>query len=67
MAEGDVQALETLGGGEEARAMKLVVNAIVVGTGQLMAESLALGQRLGLEPGLLLDTLAQSAAASPSR
>lgn len=54
-----------LGGAEEARAMKLVVNAIVVGTGQLLAESLALGQRLGLEPGLLLDTLSQSAAASP--
>lgn len=54
-----------LGPGDEARAMKLVINALVVGTGQLLAESLALGRKSGLDWEAMLDTLARSTVASP--
>jgi 3-hydroxyisobutyrate dehydrogenase-like beta-hydroxyacid dehydrogenase len=54
-----------LGDGEQARYMKLVINAIVVNTGQAMAEALTLGRKAGLEWQLLLDTIAHSTIASP--
>ncbi len=54
-----------LGAGDQARIMKLVVNAIVVNTAQVMAEALALGRKAGLEWQLMLDTLGQSTMASP--
>ena len=54
-----------LGAGEQARYMKLVINAIVVSTGQAMAEALTLGRKAGLEWNLMLDTIAQSTIASP--
>jgi 3-hydroxyisobutyrate dehydrogenase-like beta-hydroxyacid dehydrogenase len=54
-----------LGAGEEARVMKLVVNALVVNFAQAMAEALALGRKGGLDWSLMLDTLAQSTLTSP--
>ena len=54
-----------LGAGEEARVMKLVVNALVVNFAQTMAEALALGRKAGLDWNLMLDTLAQSTLTSP--
>ncbi|HZP87359.1 MAG TPA: NAD(P)-dependent oxidoreductase [Burkholderiales bacterium] len=54
-----------LGPGEQARVMKLVVNALVVNFAQAMAEALALGRKGGLEWDLMLDTLAQSTLSSP--
>jgi len=54
-----------LGAGEEARIMKLVVNALVVNFAQAMAEALALGRKAGLDWSLMLDTLAQSTLTSP--
>jgi len=54
-----------LGPSAEALYMKLVANAIVVNTAQALAEALALGRKSGLEWNLMLDTLAQSAMASP--
>jgi 3-hydroxyisobutyrate dehydrogenase len=54
-----------LGGEEQARYMKLVINAIVVSTGQAMAEALTLGRKAGLEWNLMLDTIAHSTIASP--
>jgi 3-hydroxyisobutyrate dehydrogenase-like beta-hydroxyacid dehydrogenase len=45
--------------------MKLVINAIVICTGQAMAEALTLGRKAGLEWNLMLDTIAQSTIASP--
>ncbi len=54
-----------LGAGEEARVMKLVVNALVVNFAQAMAEALALGRKAGLDWNLMLDTLAQSTLTSP--
>ncbi len=54
-----------LGPGEEARVMKLVVNAIVVSTAQSLAEALALGRKAGLDWVPMLRTLAASTIASP--
>lgn len=54
-----------LGGGEEARIMKLVVNLLVYATAQAMAEALTLGRKAGLDWNLMLDTLSQSTLASP--
>lgn len=54
-----------LGAGEEARIMKLVINALVVNFAQAMAEALALGRKAGLDWSLMLDTLAQSTLTSP--
>ena len=54
-----------LGSGEEARIMKLVVNAVVVNTAQAMAEALTLGRKAGLDWVTMLDTLAESTIASP--
>lgn len=54
-----------LGPAEEARIMKLVVNAMVVNLAQSMAESLTLGRKAGLDWTLMLDTLAQTTIASP--
>jgi 3-hydroxyisobutyrate dehydrogenase-like beta-hydroxyacid dehydrogenase len=54
-----------LGTGEQARVMKLVVNALVYNFAQSLAEALTLGRKGGLEWNAMLDTLAQSALASP--
>ncbi|MGH6959221.1 MAG: NAD(P)-dependent oxidoreductase, partial [Dongiaceae bacterium] len=54
-----------LGGSEEARYMKLVINAMVVNLAQGMAEAFALGRKAGLEWRLMLDTIGQSTIASP--
>ena len=54
-----------LGGGEQARYMKLVVNAVVVSTAQALAEAVTLGRKAGLEWNLMLDTIAHSTIASP--
>ena len=54
-----------LGEGEQARVMKLVVNALVVNLAQTIAEALALGRKGGLDWDAMLDTLAQSTLASP--
>ncbi|HXV09123.1 MAG TPA: NAD(P)-dependent oxidoreductase [Burkholderiales bacterium] len=54
-----------LGAGEQARVMKLVVNALVYVFAQAMAEAVTLGRKAGLDWGVMLDALAQSALASP--
>ena len=54
-----------LGGGEEARLMKLVLNALVVNFAQSMAEALTLGRKGGLDWKLMLDTMAESTLTSP--
>jgi 3-hydroxyisobutyrate dehydrogenase-like beta-hydroxyacid dehydrogenase len=59
------QAQMYLGTGEEARYMKLVVNALVVNTAQVMAEALTLGRKAGLEWDTMLDAIASSTIASP--
>ena len=54
-----------LGDGEQARVMKLVVNALVINLAQTIAEALALGSKAGLDWDAMLDTLDQSTLASP--
>ena len=54
-----------LGEGEQARVMKLVVNALIVNLAQTIAEALALGRKAGLDWDVMLDTLAESTLASP--
>lgn len=54
-----------VGEGEEARFLKLVINNLVGSTAALMAESLALAGKAGLDPATTLDVLATSAVASP--
>ena len=54
-----------LGPGEEARVMKLVVNLLVAVTNGALAEALSFGGRHGLDWETMIDTVADSAAASP--
>jgi 3-hydroxyisobutyrate dehydrogenase-like beta-hydroxyacid dehydrogenase len=54
-----------LGGGEEARVMKLAVNLMIAGTAELLAEAVALGEAHGLDRGTLVDVIAGSAIGSP--
>ena len=77
---GDRQAYETvlpmlkiltnrqyyLGGGDEARYMKIIINMMLGINMQAMAESLVMGQAVGLNWELMVDALADSAAACPS-
>jgi 3-hydroxyisobutyrate dehydrogenase-like beta-hydroxyacid dehydrogenase len=54
-----------LGGGEQARIMKLVLNLMVAGTTQLLAEALVLGEGKGLARDQMLEVIAASAVGSP--
>lgn len=54
-----------LGGGEQARVMKLALNAMLGGTTQLLAETITLGEASGLDRADMLDVINGSAMASP--
>jgi 3-hydroxyisobutyrate dehydrogenase-like beta-hydroxyacid dehydrogenase len=54
-----------LGTGEEARVMKLVINAVVVSTATVLAEALTMGRKAGLDWGSMLETVGESTIASP--
>jgi len=54
-----------LGDGEQARVMKLALNAMLGGTTQLLAETIALGEASGLDRADMLDVINGSAMASP--
>lgn len=54
-----------LGAGEEARYMKLALNALVGGTAALLAEALALGEAGGLSRAAMAEVIEASAVASP--
>jgi 3-hydroxyisobutyrate dehydrogenase-like beta-hydroxyacid dehydrogenase len=54
-----------LGEGEHARVMKLALNAMLGGTTQLLAETIALGEASGLDRADMLDVINGSAMASP--
>ena len=55
-----------MGSGGSGVAMKLVVNTLLGVGMQAVAESLALGSRLGLPRDLLFDTLAKTAVVAPA-
>lgn len=50
---------------EEARYLKLVLNALVGATSALLGEALTLGRKGGLDMETMLDVIGQSAVASP--
>ena len=54
-----------VGEAEEARYLKLVLNAMVGATSALLAEALAFGRKGGLDNATMLDVVTQSAVASP--
>jgi 3-hydroxyisobutyrate dehydrogenase-like beta-hydroxyacid dehydrogenase len=54
-----------LGGGDEARVMKLTLNLVIAGTTELMAEALVLGEASGLERAAMLEVMGASAIGSP--
>ncbi|HXT06693.1 MAG TPA: NAD(P)-dependent oxidoreductase [Roseiarcus sp.] len=54
-----------VGEAEEARYLKLAINALVGATSALLAESLALGRRGGLDTKTIMDVVAESAVGSP--
>lgn len=54
-----------LGGGEEARYMKLVLNTLVGATSSILGEALVLGERGGLTPAQMMEVISESAVASP--
>ena len=54
-----------LGSGEEARYIKIAINMMVCMIPQMLAESLVLGQSVGLDWETMIDIFADSAAASP--
>ena len=54
-----------LGGGEEARVLKLAINSMVAATAALLGEALALGLKGGLSNEVMLEVITQSAVASP--
>lgn len=54
-----------VGNAEEARYLKLVLNALVGSMSALVAEALTLGRKGGLDTATMLDVIAHSAVASP--
>ncbi len=55
-----------LGGNEEARYMKIIINMMLGANMQAMAESLVMGEAVGLDWNTMVDALCDSAAACPS-
>eukprot|EP01037_Dinobryon_pediforme_P015624 gene15624-15770_t len=54
-----------LGDGEQARYLKLAINALVGATAPLLAEALAFGRKGGLSTDSMMNVICQSAVASP--
>jgi 3-hydroxyisobutyrate dehydrogenase-like beta-hydroxyacid dehydrogenase len=54
-----------VGDAEQARIVKLAINLVIAGLAQLMAEALVLGEASGVSRGVLLETMAESAAGAP--
>ena len=54
-----------LGGGEEARFMKLVLNTLVGASSAILSEALALGESGGLSPAAMMEVINESVVASP--
>ena len=54
-----------VGDGEQARVVKLAVNLMIAGLGQLMSEALVLGEAAGVSRAALLEVMGSSAAGAP--
>jgi len=55
-----------LGAGEEARYMKIIINMMLGSCMQAMAESLVMGEAVGMDWELMVDAITDSAAACPA-
>jgi 3-hydroxyisobutyrate dehydrogenase-like beta-hydroxyacid dehydrogenase len=54
-----------VGDGEQARIVKLAINLMIAGLGQLMSEALVLGEAAGVSREALLEVMGSSAAGAP--
>src|SRR5690349_8031109 len=54
-----------VGGGEEARVLKLALNLMIAATAQAIAEALVLGEAHGLDRAKILEVMGASAIGSP--
>ena len=54
-----------VGDGEQARVVKLALQVLIGGTAELLSEALLLGESGGVDRGVLLDVIGNSAVASP--
>lgn len=54
-----------VGGADEARVMKLAVNAMLAATAEMLAEAITLCEASGIDRAVALEVLASSAAGSP--
>jgi 3-hydroxyisobutyrate dehydrogenase-like beta-hydroxyacid dehydrogenase len=54
-----------VGGGEEARVLKLALNLMIAATAQAIAEALVLGEAHGLDRAKMLEVMGASAMGSP--
>ena len=54
-----------VGGGEEARVLKLALNLMIAGNAQLIAEALVLGEAHGLDRATMLEVMGATAVGSP--
>jgi 3-hydroxyisobutyrate dehydrogenase-like beta-hydroxyacid dehydrogenase len=54
-----------VGGSDEARVIKLAVNAMLAATAEMLAESITLCEAAGVDRSVLLDVLTHSAVGSP--
>lgn len=57
--------IHDVGGGEEARIVKLAINLVIGGLAQLLAEALVLAEASGVSRAALLETMGDSAAGAP--
>lgn len=65
MFEAMSRKIVRMGDGEEARAIKLVLNMMIGTTAAMMGEALAFGERAGLGWETMIDVVADSPLASP--
>ncbi len=54
-----------LGGGEEARTMKLILNMMIGTSMQMLAESLVVGEKVGMDLNQMLEVISGSVVGSP--
>src|SRR5262249_57639335 len=54
-----------VGGGEQARVLKLALNMMIAATAELMAEAVVFGEANGLERAAMLEVMGARAAGSP--
>ncbi|MDH3231062.1 MAG: NAD(P)-dependent oxidoreductase [Alphaproteobacteria bacterium] len=65
MFEAMSRRIVPMGAGEEARAIKLVLNMMIGTTAAMIGEALAFGERAGLDWETMIDIIADSPVASP--